>query len=325
MTRSKAYEVLGLESSASIEAIKAAYAELSKKYHPEENPEEFQEIHEAYVTLTRSTRFHNRVFKNIHTRATIEERFIQDSILEKSNEEENFDFSNVDHAKQEEYERKLQNAIQELENMTYADKNYDIYVNNHRLKKFFHTQDAEVLYSEEIIEKLILLLQQTLVNGETVRIIREFIRPWDTGLEKKRESLNRLKKVLEERNRFYYKKRISIEDKDIIPYICWAIIGILLFISVITNFVLIIKCLVAFLLVGGILLFAYKLCRMKASEGVSAVISCFVVLGFMLAGYFCEIWVLFPEIPAAKALYEKFMELWIIVIAGTAFRMTKGK
>ena len=51
MIRSKAFEVLGLDSNATTEEIKTAYAELSKKYHPEENPKEFQEIHEAYVTL----------------------------------------------------------------------------------------------------------------------------------------------------------------------------------------------------------------------------------------------------------------------------------
>ena len=60
MTRSKAFEVLGLDSNATTEEIKTAYAELSKKYHPEENPKEFQEIHEAYVTLTR---VRNRQFR----------------------------------------------------------------------------------------------------------------------------------------------------------------------------------------------------------------------------------------------------------------------
>lgn len=41
MIRSKAFEVLGLDSNATTEEIKTAYAELSKKYHPEENPKEF--------------------------------------------------------------------------------------------------------------------------------------------------------------------------------------------------------------------------------------------------------------------------------------------
>ena len=56
MTKQKAYEALGIEVNASIEEIKVAYAELSKKYHPEENPKEFQQIHEAYSLLVRGNR-----------------------------------------------------------------------------------------------------------------------------------------------------------------------------------------------------------------------------------------------------------------------------
>ena len=60
MDKLKAYQVLGLEYDASTEEVKEAYARLSKEYHPEENPEEFQQIHEAYVTLTRGGRRVNR-------------------------------------------------------------------------------------------------------------------------------------------------------------------------------------------------------------------------------------------------------------------------
>ena len=60
MTKEIAYQVLGLDSNASIEDVKEAYARLSKEYHPEENPEEFQQLHEAYVTLTRGGRRGNR-------------------------------------------------------------------------------------------------------------------------------------------------------------------------------------------------------------------------------------------------------------------------
>lgn len=56
MDQLTAYRILGLNSDASTEEVKEAYARLSKEYHPEENPEEFQQIHEAYVTLTRGGR-----------------------------------------------------------------------------------------------------------------------------------------------------------------------------------------------------------------------------------------------------------------------------
>lgn len=60
MDKLTAFHVLGLDSNVSIEEVKEAYARLSKEYHPEENPEEFQQIHEAYVTLTRGGRRANR-------------------------------------------------------------------------------------------------------------------------------------------------------------------------------------------------------------------------------------------------------------------------
>ncbi len=53
MDQLTAYKVLGLEPNSTPEEVKNAYATLSKQYHPEEHPEEFQKLHEAYVTLTR--------------------------------------------------------------------------------------------------------------------------------------------------------------------------------------------------------------------------------------------------------------------------------
>lgn len=51
-----AYKILRIEPGSSRAEIKEAYAALSKEFHPEESPEEFQKIHEAYVTLTRGGR-----------------------------------------------------------------------------------------------------------------------------------------------------------------------------------------------------------------------------------------------------------------------------
>ena len=49
------YEVLGLDKSADDAAIKKAYRQLAKKYHPDLNPgdkeaeEKFKEVNEAYA------------------------------------------------------------------------------------------------------------------------------------------------------------------------------------------------------------------------------------------------------------------------------------
>lgn len=53
MDQLTAYKVLGLEPNSTTEEVKEAYAALSKQFHPEESPEQFQKVHEAYVTLTR--------------------------------------------------------------------------------------------------------------------------------------------------------------------------------------------------------------------------------------------------------------------------------
>lgn len=56
MDQLTAYKVLGLQPECTKDEIKEAYATLSKEYHPEEHPEEFQRIHEAYSVLVRKTR-----------------------------------------------------------------------------------------------------------------------------------------------------------------------------------------------------------------------------------------------------------------------------
>ena len=63
MDQLNAYRLLGLEPGCSREEIKEAYAALSKLYHPEDYPEKFQEIHEAYQILNRVER-RNRSIEN---------------------------------------------------------------------------------------------------------------------------------------------------------------------------------------------------------------------------------------------------------------------
>lgn len=51
MDQLTAYKTLQLAPGSSLEEIRQAYAELSRRFHPEEYPEEFRQIHEAYQTL----------------------------------------------------------------------------------------------------------------------------------------------------------------------------------------------------------------------------------------------------------------------------------
>lgn len=52
MDELRAYLALGLRPGASYSEVKAAYAARAKEIHPEERPEEFQELHSAFLYLT---------------------------------------------------------------------------------------------------------------------------------------------------------------------------------------------------------------------------------------------------------------------------------
>lgn len=47
------YEILGIDRNADTKTIKRAYAKLVKQYHPEEYPEEWERIHNAYECAMR--------------------------------------------------------------------------------------------------------------------------------------------------------------------------------------------------------------------------------------------------------------------------------
>ena len=52
MDELRAYLALGLRPGASYSEVKISYAARAKESHPEDDPEEFQELHEAYLYLT---------------------------------------------------------------------------------------------------------------------------------------------------------------------------------------------------------------------------------------------------------------------------------
>lgn len=109
MDKLTAYKVLGLNSDANLDMIKGAYASLSKKYHPEDNPEEFQSIHEAYVILTRKNRNISRLTGtyDVHSFEEINEKYTFEQSEEKYKKQDvnEFDFEESIRKAEEEVER----------------------------------------------------------------------------------------------------------------------------------------------------------------------------------------------------------------------------
>lgn len=54
------YEILGIEKDADQKTIKRAYAKLVKQYHPEEQPEEWKRIHDAYELAMKNASEHKQ-------------------------------------------------------------------------------------------------------------------------------------------------------------------------------------------------------------------------------------------------------------------------
>lgn len=55
--KQSAYEILHIEPGANAKSIRRAYKELIRVYGPEQNPEKFSEIREAFEHLSRTENF----------------------------------------------------------------------------------------------------------------------------------------------------------------------------------------------------------------------------------------------------------------------------
>lgn len=130
MDQLTAYQILGLKPGASKDEIKAAYASLIKKYHPEENPAEFQQIYDAYQTLrrfgTRNRTYTQQEIIYSDRRSITAPEMTEDFFVEKNkqvvdesesnNEEDCFDFQGaIELAHETEQNEALQREVYEYE------------------------------------------------------------------------------------------------------------------------------------------------------------------------------------------------------------------
>jgi len=85
----EAYSTLGLKEGADIKDVKKAYASLIKQYHPEEHPEEWKKIHDAYTFLCN---YLNNRQKPVGKPIVVSFEDIKPVVKKEEKEEFNFDF-----------------------------------------------------------------------------------------------------------------------------------------------------------------------------------------------------------------------------------------
>lgn len=183
MDQLKAYEILELNENASVDDIKEAYARLSKQYHPEEYPEKFQSIHEAYSVLVRNNR---RQHRSTHSSTpTSQTQKIPTQVKEDQyewkeetvEEDKELDFVEAENrALQQEKQRLHVITVQALEEFrTLLKPQYC-----HQLKKFkefFHNENyTEILRSDEFMVNLAELLSHSVLKKNIYDYIIDFYR-----------------------------------------------------------------------------------------------------------------------------------------------------
>ena len=229
MTRNKAYEVLGIDSNASTEEIKTAYAELSKKYHPEENPEEFQEIHEAYSLLVRGNRTRRQTTKvdvvdfQMRQQPQTETSFDDDDFSNVDDEKilyeeelPQFDFDSVENQAQqeipEEFLIELQTAIDKLDLIIppLSETNINPNILEWQMKKL----KLEIMLCPPYVNKLYTIFQTREVDRESHRIIIEYMRLWDEVLLQENEYLAAFRAFLDQKKEAYYTPEQLRKDRN---------------------------------------------------------------------------------------------------------------
>lgn len=74
------WSILGIESTTDISKIKAAYAKKAKLVHPEEYPEEFQELQKAYKSAIKYAKMQNTYKTTVENNKTSSDRYILQDI-----------------------------------------------------------------------------------------------------------------------------------------------------------------------------------------------------------------------------------------------------
>ena len=134
-----AYRILRLEPDSSLEEIRKAYAALSKEFHPEEQPEEFQKIHDAYRLLAAKCRRQRNEPKPVYS---YEEQ--KESAASKQEDFQNADTADdVDGYEFEDVLRRAEEKIKEEQQEALEEE-------RRRQEEIFRRQEVERRRQEEV-------------------------------------------------------------------------------------------------------------------------------------------------------------------------------
>lgn len=161
-----AFDILGIEVTREEKEIKRAYAELVKKYHPEENPEEWTKAHEAYNVAMRYAQSEETTVENCPEEPVYAEQPKPAEEEIQSDENYNNMFQQVRDEwtqDQKEQNKRLEQRMYELMQM----KNKNAYAQwNHFFETEF-TEDVEISVMQILLE----IVQVYPLRGEIVRLI----------------------------------------------------------------------------------------------------------------------------------------------------------
>lgn len=350
MDKLTAYQVLGLDSNASTEEVKEAYSRLSKEYHPEENPEEFQQIHEAYVTLTRGGRRANRtmvVESSLAEKNAMPEHrkssFIFHEIEEVQEEMDSPDFDfdeSISQAESDEIKRLkivIGQAEAEIKNLL-ASSNYK---KPDKFKEFFQREEYEkVFYTREFVRSFIQCLAQVKLLPELYSYVIEFYRLKRIEFEELDEDLQKLYQVID--RRYNVKKDTYLANRSVNKYAILAIITFVvslngsrvvnLFEGVVFHPQYIVTCVIPYIMLAGLGICLYKVVRRQYSTYFSqtVVAMSYIVLGVVQTFIFQCLYdyteILVSKIPLSLSVVFIWASVdWIIIIGITALMQSFRK
>ena len=205
------WSILGIEVTTDISKIKAAYAKKAKLVHPEEYPEEFQELQKAYKSAIKYAKLQNTYKTTIKNNKILSDKYISQDILEEQTISDKVIISKTEDIPQK--ETKIDRTV--------ILKSDNITSNN-------ITKEERILNKDEISQPDNIAKEQTILNNDMIldpnNMKEEAISNKNVVLQLKdvsqKENISDKKIVLEPEN-IFDKKTVSskknITWKEIIP------------------------------------------------------------------------------------------------------------